>query len=273
MTARRPFRAILIVALWLVAGALAGAHAAERVGTVAELTGRAEVQRAGETTWTPIAVGDGVLLGDQLRTLPDGRLRIVLREDSSLTLAPGSQLVVTEQVLAPATVSRFQLLLGTIKAIVTERYAEPQARFEVETPTAIAGVRGTSFIAEYDAAREETLVVGVEDVTRVRARLDPAGRGEVDLPPGRATRVRRGSRPTAPEVLSASRFRRLQDVTRVAPGAGAGVRQRRNAQDARRPQRSGQRAFSIEERAVDQPIPGGGTKPPPPPPPVPPGGR
>ncbi len=60
------------------------------------------------------------------------------------------------------------------------------------------------------AARQETLIVGVEDVTRVRGRLDPAGRGEVDVTPGRATRVRRGSRPTTPEVLSANRFRRLQ---------------------------------------------------------------
>ncbi len=272
MTSHRPSRLLLVLAaLWVVAGAAVTARA-EQVGTVAEISGGGEVQRQGETAWSPLRVGDGVRVGDQLRTLADGRMRIVLREESSLTLAPGSQLVITEQMLAPATVSRFELLLGTIKAAVTERYAEPRARFEVETPTAIAGVRGTSFIAEYDAAQDETLIVGVENVTRVRGRQDPIGRGEVDVSPGRATRIRRGSRPSAPEVLSASRFRRLQGMTQMAPPAGEGGRRRENRQDARRPQRGGQRAFSAEERAVDQPnYTPRGTKPPPPPPPVPPG--
>lgn len=259
----------LAAAVLLAALALAtAARAAEPVGTVAELEGRAEVQRAGESTWGPLAVGDGILLGDQVRTLPDGRVRLVLREDSALTLAPSSQLAITEQVLAPATVSRFQLLLGTIKAAVTERYAEPQARFEVETPTAIAGVRGTSFIAEYDARADETLVVGLESITRVRGRDDTAG--EVDVGPGQATRVRRGSRPVRPMTLPESRLRGLRGATQLAPGAG--VRQRVNRLDARRPQRGGQRAFPAEERAVDQPLfRPQGPKPPPPPPPVPPG--
>ena len=45
----------------------------------------------------------------------------------SLQLGPGSQLAITEQLLAPTAVSRFQLLLGTLRAIVTERYSELQA--------------------------------------------------------------------------------------------------------------------------------------------------
>lgn len=266
---RRPLALLVLLIAFVTA-----ARAAERVGTVAELEGRAEAQHAGEAAWAPLAVGDAVLLGDQLRTLGDGKLRLVLREDSALTLAPSSQLAITEQMLAPATVSRFQLIMGTIKAAVTERYAEPQARFEVETPTAIAGVRGTSFIAEYDPAADETLVVGVEDITRVRGRAEARGVDEVEVGPGQATRVRRGSRPIRPATLPENRMRGLQGATQLAPGAGAGggVRQRANRFDARRPQRAGQRAFSAEERAVDQPpFQPRGPKPPPPPPPVPPG--
>jgi hypothetical protein len=264
-------RRLALVLLALFVTGVTVARAAERVGTVAELEGRAEVQHAGEAAWGPLAIGDPVLLGDQLRTLADGKLRVVLREDSALTLGPGSQLAINEQVVAPATVSRFQLLLGTIKAAVTERYAEPRARFEVETPTAIAGVRGTSFIAQYDPGADETLVVGVESITRVRGRAEATGAGEVEVGPGEATRVRRGSRPMRPTMLPESRMRGLQGATQLAPGAGAGTgaRQRANRLDARRPQRAGQRAFSTEERAVDQPpFNPRGPKPPPPPPPV-----
>jgi len=259
--------AAVLTALWLVAAAAATARSEEQVGSVAALEGQAEVLHAGASAWTPLGAGDPILLGDQLRTRPDGKLRVVLREESVLTLAPGSELSITEQLVAPAAVSRFQLLLGTIKAAVTERYSEPNARFEVETPTAIAGVRGTSFLASYDTAQEETLVVGLERVTRVRALADREGAAQVDLGPGIATRVRRGRRPIAPAPLAENQLRPLLKATEL--GARTSGR-RGNQLDARRPKRPGERAMSSEEQAVDQPLFTPKTpKPPPPPPPVP----
>ena len=256
----------VLLALWLVVAGAAIAHAQERVGTVTGIEGQAEVLHGGAGTWSLLREGDPVALGDQLRTRQDSKLRVTLREDSVLTLAPASQLTITEQVVAPAAVSRFQLLLGTIKAAVTERYSEPNARFEVATPTAIAGVRGTSFLASYDPSQEETLVVGLLDVTRVRALVDTQGTAVVDLGPGLATRVRRGSRPLAPARLPEDQLRSLQSATELAGRAGRGA----NRLDARRPQRPGERAVSTEEQAVDQPLlTPGNPKPPPPPPPVP----
>ena len=270
-SAPRSRRATILAALALIAAAATTARAQERVGSVAGVEGQAEVLHAGASEWSPLGAGDPVLLGDQLRTRPDSKLRIALREDSVLTLAPGSQLAITEQVVAPAAVSRFQLLLGTIKAAVTERYSEPNARFEVETPTAIAGVRGTSFLASYDPAQQETLVVGLTDVTRVRALVDTRGAAVVDLGPGIATRVRRGA--------VRSRLRRSRRCSsgrsRARPSSEAPLRVGgANRLDARRPQRPGERAMSKEEKAVDQPlfVPGN-AKPPPPPPPVPSGRR
>jgi FecR-like protein len=256
----------VLLALWLVVAGAAIAHGQERVGTVTGIEGQAEVLHSGAGTWSLLREGDPVALGDQLRTRQDSKLRVTLREDSVLTLAPASQLTITEQVVAPAAVSRFQLLLGTIKAAVTERYSEPNARFEVATPTAIAGVRGTSFLASYDPSQEETLVVGLLDVTRVRALVDTQGTAVVDLGPGLATRVRRGSRPLTPALLPEDQLRSLESATELGGRAGRGA----NRLDARRPQRPGERAVSTEEQAVDQPLlTPGNPKPPPPPPPVP----
>jgi hypothetical protein len=256
----------VLLALWLVVAGAAIAHAQERVGTVTGIEGQAEVLHSGAGTWSLLREDDPVALGDQLRTRQDSKLRVTLREDSVLTLAPASQLTITEQVVAPAAASRFQLLLGTIKAAVTERYSEPNARFEVATPTAIAGVRGTSFLASYDPSQEETLVVGLVDVTRVRALVDTQGAAVVDLGPGLATRVRRGSRPLTPALLPEDQLRSLESATELGGRAGRGA----NRLDARRPQRPGERAVSTEEQAVDQPLlTPGNPKPPPPPPPVP----
>jgi hypothetical protein len=268
---------VLFVCLLGLSLGARGAAGQEQVGAAETVEGHAEVLHAGAGTWTVLVEGTAVLLGDQLRTQADGKLRIVLRGDSVLQVAPSSQLAVTEQLLEPTGVSRFELLFGTLRAIVTERYSELRGRFEVETPTAIAGVRGTSFIARYDPVQEETLVVGVERVTQVRARTDAPGVGEVAVGPGMATRVRRGGRPLVPEPLPEAALRALQGATSVRPGAGGGASSQRrpNALDARRPQRVGERAISRQEQGVDQPLlRPTGPKPPPPPPPVPPrGGR
>src|SRR5262249_17134920 len=270
-SAPRHRRAVILAALWLLVAGAVVARAQERVGTVTGLEGAAEVLHPGAGAWSPVAAGDPVLLGDQLRTRTDSKLQVTLREDSVLTLAPGSQLTITEQAVAPATVSRFQLLLGTIKAAVTERYSAPNARFEVETPTAIAGGRGTSFLASYDRAQQETLIVGLTDVTRVRALVDTRGAAAVNLGPGIATRVRRGERPQAPALLPENQLRPLERSTELG-GAEAGGKA--NRLDARRPQRPGERAMSREEQAGGQPNLGPrDAQPPPPPPPVPRVGR
>jgi hypothetical protein len=83
MKARRQSLPLLAVALWLMTGVASVARAAETVGTVAELSGRAEAQHAGESAWAAVAVGSPVLHGDQHRTHDNGQLRIVLREESS----------------------------------------------------------------------------------------------------------------------------------------------------------------------------------------------
>ncbi len=268
-------RIVLMLSLLCAPLTARWAAAQEQVGVAAAVEGEAEVLHAGASSWTPLVEGAPVLLKDQLRTKADAKIRVELRGDSVLQVAPDTQLEVTEQMLAPTGASRFQLLYGTLRALVVERYSELHGRFEVETPTAIAGVRGTSFIARYDPAAEETLVVGIERVTRVRASTDAAGVGEVEVGPGMETHVRRGSRPLAPRLAPEAELRTLQGSTNVGPGRGAGSssRPRANAMDARRPQRGGERAISQQEQGVDQPlVTPPHPKPPPPPPPIPPRG-
>ncbi len=249
-----------------------GVHAQEQVGSVSAIEGLAEVRRGDAGTWTAIASGSPVLLGDHLRTLADSKLRILLREDSVLTLAANSELVVTEQVVAPVPVSRLQVLFGTLKAIVTERYGAPQAQFEVETPTAVAGVHGTGFIATYDATADETVVVGLYDRTWVRSRTAPT---TVEVGPGAKTVVRRGQLPARPFPVPQQELHRMNSavalriagtVPRKEFRRPAGV----NAGDAKRPLRPGEDARSQQGQVVDQPgtSTGKGIKPPPPPPPV-----
>src|SRR5262245_7384427 len=113
---RTTTRLLLIVILCV--GAVASAD--DPVGHVAALEGGAEAQHAGGSACPPLAAGDGVLLGDHVRTLADGRVKLLLRDDSVLTLGVSSELTLDEQTVgAQAPASRFGLAVGTIRAVVT----------------------------------------------------------------------------------------------------------------------------------------------------------
>ena len=274
-----PLRGFASLVGTVVLFAALGARA-EEVGAVAEIEGRGEVLRAGTAAWSPLKGGDALQLGDQVRTPADSKLKLLFRDDSVLTLAPGSVLKVDEQVLgATAPVSRFSLFLGTIRALVTDRYGAPGARFEVETPTAVSGVRGTGFIASYDATREETVVLGLFDTTGVRSKIDPRGEREVRVGPGEMTTVGRGSYPHRPAPTPEGMLRSFTGSTEVrgskAAVQGKGASAGRVGGDPRLPKRAGQGALSPEgqvDQVVDQPPHSEkhrGVRPPPPPVPSP----
>ena len=263
----RHVAAIVAFAALLLAGA---ARADAPAGSVAGLEGTAEVLRPG-AAWAPLGVGDPVNVGDQLRTLADGKLKVVFRDDSVLTVGPASTLAITEQTVGAAPVSSFSLLVGSLRALVTERYAKPGARFEVETPTAIAGVRGTGFIAQYDAGGDETTIVGLYDTTLVRARDDTAAGHEVRVGPGEATTVRRGSYPIRPSVLPEDVLRGFTAGTTMSGALRAPAPATPDVKPSARRPREGAAA---PQQIIDQPVGllrhrGRGVPPPPPPAPPP----
>jgi ferric-dicitrate binding protein FerR (iron transport regulator) len=251
------------------------ARAQDFVGWVSALEGTAEVLRAGGADWAALAPADGLSQGDQVRTQAGARMKILLRDDSVLTLGESSQLRLDEQVAGPAPQSTFWLMFGRIRAIATERYGAAGARFEVKTPTAIAGVRGTEFVAQHDTAEEETLVVGIVDTTTVRAAIDAAGGRAIRLGPGQSTRIRRGSYPSPAETMPAGQIRSLVDATATKGGDLGAQRPKTEPEvqaEPRLPTRPGDRDGSPVERVVDDPfVRGGGPKRPAPPPPPPPG--
>jgi len=262
-----------VAAVVALVGLVGAVRAEDYVGWVSALEGTGEVQRAGASEWVGIAPADGLALGDHVRTQANSRMKILLRDDSLLTLGESSQLRLDESVVGAAPTSSFELLFGTIRAIATERYGAAGAKFEVKTPTAIAGVRGTEFIARHDPREDETLVVGVVDTTMVRAVSDRAGARAVRLGPGDFTRVRRGSYPSAATKIPADQLQSLTDATTARDGAAAGQGKSGGSVQAepRLPTRPGDREGSPVERVVDNPFAvGKGSKRPVPPPPPPP---
>lgn len=188
-------------------GLLASIAGAQEVGTVASLNGSAQLGKEGE--WRPVAISSPVYTGDTIRTGQPGRLRIVFQDDSVLNVGDGSEIVVDEQVFDPAGgsyQSAFRLLRGKLRALVSQYYESPNAGYEIETPTAVAGVRGTEFVLAFDEMKRQTQVVGVDGRVAVNALRGRPGE-EVLVTAGELTTVATGAAPTLPRRINENLFR------------------------------------------------------------------
>ena len=210
-----------IIAILMLA---AQAQAQSEVGTVAAVQGTFEVQRGG--SWQGATIGMPVFGGDHLRTGPSGRGKVVFQDDSVLDLAPNTEVVVEKQVFDPPA-HRFQSLIrlikGRVRAWVSEYYREPRARYEVETPTAVAGVRGTEFIAQYDTTAEVTEIVGITGEVEVTGKLAVIG-AAVQVGSHEFTQVQKGRFPTTPQQLGDAQFQQyLQGLDLIGTGRRDGL--------------------------------------------------
>jgi hypothetical protein len=121
------------------------------VGLVKIAEGTAVVQRGDKTL--PATAGVALMEGDVLRTGADGRLGVVLRDDTRVSLGPETEIRIDRFLFAPAQGQLALVLKMTrgVAAYVSGRIAKlsPDA-VRVETPVAIVGVRGTRFAAKLE---------------------------------------------------------------------------------------------------------------------------
>ena len=133
--------------------------AAEPVGTFSKVQGAVDILRQNEVTATKVRSGDPVSMGDAVRTKRDGKAEITFHDQTVLQLAPETRITIDEYAYRGQNARErglIGLLRGKIRAIVSKLrvVATPVSRtdtnFNVRTPTAIAGVKGTELIVYYE---------------------------------------------------------------------------------------------------------------------------
>ena len=142
----KPFIKILFAAALALC---AGSAAAEYAGVVKTAKGTATVDRAG----TQIVLAPGVELneGDRVITGADGYVGITMRDDTLLTLGPGSALKLDAYGFDPKThdgnflASLTKGAMSVVTGLIAKRSPDS---FVVRTRVSTMGVRGTEFIVE-----------------------------------------------------------------------------------------------------------------------------
>jgi hypothetical protein len=143
------FLTILLAILWTLA--LPNISLAEVVGHFLKVEGHVELFKKGQQPPVTPKVQDGVEPGDVIMTKNPGRVQVGFVDDSVLTIAPGSKVVIESYMYDAAKGSRnavLQVFQGLVDTVVSRAVkAQEKPNFIMKTSTATMGVRGTRWIA------------------------------------------------------------------------------------------------------------------------------
>lgn len=196
-------RNMLILLLLILSGPFPVIAAADTTATLTLFTGDCYVwhNRASDEA----DIDQALYAGDSVRTGKDSRAELSFSDGSTIRLGENSKFLIRQN----GTTRSFTLLSGKFWAKVAK--LSERARFEVESPTAVAGVRGTVFKVEVD--QDSTSRVAVEE-GEVEVH-NPSLRGRmVRLAALQEAFVRRRLDPSAPRRFDPAKEPRWERLTR-----------------------------------------------------------
>jgi hypothetical protein len=127
--------------LMLLVGVVPCVAFAGEAGLVVRVNGVPTLERAGKTE--ALKRGSSVFTGDVIETDANSKVKILLNDDSVLAIGPKSRVTVSDFALdSGGRDVRLQVLAGRFK-IAIAKFFGAHSDYEIRTPTAVAGVRGT----------------------------------------------------------------------------------------------------------------------------------
>ncbi|MCK9274770.1 MAG: FecR domain-containing protein [Syntrophales bacterium] len=123
---------------------------ASGIGKFTSISGMTDITRADEKA-RPAKVGDEVIIGDFIRTKSNAKAEITFIDGSVTRLAQRSRIRITEYFLGEkGRKSVIDLFRGKVQSVVQKsEQIGKNDRYEVHTPTAVCGVRGTIFFTYF----------------------------------------------------------------------------------------------------------------------------
>ena len=175
----------------------------QRVTFISHIRGPVEVKEPGEADFRPLTAEARVLAGSIVRTGKDAGALLHWVDGTRLQAGAETTLTVLECRLDKRTdqvLSLFQLEVGRIWVRVI-RSLSADSKFEIQTPTATAGVRGTTFALEVGADGATDVLVYEGNV-----HVQSGGQG-FSVPQGQALAIRAEGDGTARELTEDERDR------------------------------------------------------------------
>lgn len=192
---------------------------AETIGKFADIRGDVTLER--EKAKSKPNVNDNVKTKDFVTTGNLSRARLLLTDDSLLNIGHNSKVEITEYLLEKnKRQSIVSLRTGALHTKV-EKFLDPDSKFEVRTPTAVAGARGTEWLTVV-TDNPGTTIYAISQSVSV---FNPAFPTQVvTVTAGNFTTVLAGAIPTVPVPFSAAALQGIMNQWNLVvfqPGAAA----------------------------------------------------
>lgn len=206
-----------IIVILLVFGSLCPAGAAETYGLMMIVKGQVQVAKS-KATPVGAKVGSKVYPQDTIITGKDSRAKIVMSDRNIINVLPETKLRIDEYIseLKEKNV-RLSLFEGKVRTNVEQKYDNSENRFEIKTPSAVVGVRGTQFLTSYKRATNMTAVTTFRGEVAFRG-IDALSNKQTE-----AVMVRRGEtaenldgkKPGTPVKINPIEFKRVDGDSAV----------------------------------------------------------
>lgn len=145
------------------------------IGKVTLLRGKVYVVKASQTEKNLLKVGDSVFSSDQLESEVNSAARITMIDNNLIDIYPKSKILISKYIYDSEKNEKnveLKLDYGKVKSTVNQKYDDNKNKFQVQTPTVVAGVRGTIFTTGYDPIKKLSEVVTIKGLVAVEKFAD-----------------------------------------------------------------------------------------------------
>ena len=191
------FKIVLITVL-IFTGIVSALFSQESIGKVVSLDGSAQAKLDENGEWRALSVKSDIYEKDTIKTGENSKVDIFFVDETNVSIGPETIIKIEKLVCSPAQNHRegkLNVAMGKARFNVGKLFSKDSS-FEVRTPTAVAGVKGTSFIV-YVTSEQLTQLMGLSGSVTVTNIL-PSVEGEVLLTSGVTIFVEDGVPPGDP---------------------------------------------------------------------------
>jgi FecR-like protein len=229
----------------IVTAVSVAAWAEPMYGVLMVVKGTVKVENASKQT-TDAKVGGKVAEGDTIITAADSRAKIVMSDRNVINVNPDTQVTIAKYENDAATGKKnveMNLLQGKVRNNVEQTYDGEKSKFLIKTPTAVAGVRGTQFLAGFDPKTKMTSIVTFKGAVTLSS-IGPQGNiigAPVLIKKGEMTQAAPETSPEPPKAVPKEDMKKMdsestaslktkdssgekkRDVASDGGGAGSGI--------------------------------------------------
>lgn len=206
-------------------------------GVLRVVKGDVQIKSAKSGQTVKARMGEKVFPKDTVITGKDARAKIVMVDNNEINVSPESQIEIQNYEYDPAAGKKDVLLnviYGKVRSKVEQKYDGKTTKFQIKTPSAVAGVRGTDFLTGFQG--------GMTNIVTFEGKVElglpgPGGtiKNPVFVTPGTTASVSQGSGPTPPTAVPKDQLAKMDGETKAEgpknDGSGANNDSRQPAAD------------------------------------------